>query len=57
MGNMKMAILNFFANEVVVKCNMFHTGVEHRVLEARFFQTIPTVKFVLSSEISKNFRF
>ena len=25
MGNMKMAILNLFANEVVVKCNMFHT--------------------------------
>ena len=51
MGNMKMAILNLFANEVVVKCNMFHTLVEHRVLVARFCQTIPTVKSVLSSEI------
>ena len=33
MGNMKIAILNLFANEVVVKCSMFHTRVEHWVRE------------------------
>ena len=36
MGNMKIAILNLFANEVVVKCNMFirewNTGFEQRLV-------------------------
>ena len=31
MCNTKITVLNLFANEVVIKCNMFHTRVKHRI--------------------------
>ena len=33
MCNTKITVLNLFANEVVIKCNMFHTRVKHWIRE------------------------